>query len=144
MRIWKILNQVSPHVCWGLLGPFIRCEGMKWIILRGNARFVGPKYMFHIGCESTYCVIWLVLRYRPCPWSSREYTCWAGILLSSSWSQLSRSKMMHTPWKYTHCQRAMPGLLVGSCSNNGVRECSHSGGTLGFSFSMLELVFFLV
>ena len=45
-----MLNQVGPH----LLGPFIRCEGMEWIILRGNARIVGPKYMFHIGHEPTY------------------------------------------------------------------------------------------
>ena len=49
-----MLYQVGPSLCWGLLGPFIRCEGMKWIILRGNARAVGPKYMFSIGYEPTY------------------------------------------------------------------------------------------
>ena len=35
----------------GFLGPFIRCEGMKWIILRANSRVVGPQYIFHIGYE---------------------------------------------------------------------------------------------
>ena len=54
MRIRKILNQAGPHLHWGLLGPLIRREGIKWIILRCNSRVVGPKYMFQTGSEPTY------------------------------------------------------------------------------------------
>ena len=54
------------------------------------------------------CLTWLVLRYEPCQWSSRVNTCWAGIAFNSSSSQLSRSRMLCTPWKCTHCLRAMP------------------------------------
>ena len=51
--------------------------------------------------------------------------------------------MLCTPWKCTHCLTAMPGSLVGSCPNKGLRECSYSGDPIGFSFSMLELEYFL-
>ena len=53
MRIRLVLNQVHPHHGWSLLGPFIICERMKWIILGVNSRVVGPKHMFHIGYEPT-------------------------------------------------------------------------------------------
>ena len=42
------------------------------------------------------CLVWLVLRYEPCPWSSRENTCWVGLALTSSSSQLSRSRWFST------------------------------------------------
>ena len=90
------------------------------------------------------CLVWLVLRYEPCPWSSRVNTCWEGIAFNSSSSQLSRSKMFSTPWKCTHCLRAMPGSLVESCPNRLVRECSHGTETLifyqGISWNLLVMV----
>ena len=139
MRIRKILNQVGPHLCWGLFRPFIRCEGMKWIILRGNSRVTGPKYMFHIGYEPTYLYDLVCPKVGPCPWSSRDCTCWTGIVLNSSWPQLSRSKMLCTPWKCTHCLRAMPGSLVGSCPNKVVSKCYP-----WILILHLELLFFLI
>ena len=90
------------------------------------------------------CLIWLVLIYIPYPWSSRKYTCWAGIVLSSSLSQLRRSNRLCTSWKCTQCLRAIPGSVVGLCPNKLVRECSHTGDNLGISFSIVEVVFFLI
>ena len=61
------------------------------------------------------CLTWLVLRYEPCPWSSRVNICWAGTAFKSSSSQLSRSRRVLTEFRQplqVQSHLEMPRILV--------------------------------